>query len=683
MQFIYPLFLWSLIALAIPVIIHLFNFRKYKKVYFTNVKLFTELQEDNRTRNKLKNYLILASRLLALACLLLAFAQPFFPNKNNSTIQGAKNYVSIYIDNSLSMEANEKQGTLLDAAKRKALAIVDAYSEADKFQVISNEFTGSQQRLLNKEDAKAVVYNLKLQASTQTLANVVNRQQAALAGVVGNKHSYIISDFQNNTTPTTLQGLDTAITFTMLPVQNTATPNVYIDTAYFNTPTHRIGGAEELLVKITNDGASAVQALSVNLTLNGAQVAIGEATIAAKASTVVTLNYTNRTANYNVGTVSIKDFPITFDNTLHLAYNVANASTVAIVTNTPNSAVALAYGQDSYFKTTTYSTTTINYSQLRRNNVIVLDELTELSTGLVSELQLAVNNGVVLVVFPAANAAMQNYNALLAPLGGGAFTSIDTNKLSLKDINTQSNLLSGIFEKNKVSAQTNWPAINYHYGYQATSVGAKQLLSLTNGHTYLQQIKHGKGQVYVFTAPHSKPYTTVNNHALFLPLLYQMAFSATNQHGLYSTIGNLSTVLIDTLAAGENNIHLQLNDSADVIPEQQKLQGGTQLLLNNELLQHGVYNVTLNNKILQPLALNNSTTESILSYYTPAQLNEVLHNNNPTATIEVLNSTTDNVSDAIHTATTGKKLWLYFIVATGVFLLLEIAIIKFWNYTRS
>lgn len=683
MQFIHPTFLWSLLALAIPIIIHLFNFRKYKKVYFTNVKLFTELQEDNRTRNKLKHYLILAARLLAVGCLVLAFAQPYFPNKNNSAVQGAKNYVSIYVDNSLSMEANEKQGTLLDAAKRKALAIIDAYSDADKFQVLSNEFTGSQQRLLNKEDAKATLYNLKLQASTQTLANVINRQTTALAGVVGNKHSYVISDFQNNTSPTTVQGLDTTITFTMLPVQNIATPNVYIDTAYFNTPTHRIGGAEELLVKIINDGAQDIKALSVSLTLNGAQVAIGEATIAPKASTVVTLNYTNRTANYNVGTVSIKDFPITFDNTLHLAYNVANASTVAIVSNSPNSAVALAYGQDAYFKTTTYTTTTINYSQLRRNNVIVLDELTELSSGLIAELQLAVTNGSVLVMFPAPTANVANYNTLLATLNAGAFTGIDTNKLSLKDINTQSNLLNGIFEKNKVSAQTNWPAVNYHYTYQSTSAGAKQLLALTNTHTYLQQIKYGKGQVYVFTAPHRKPYATVSNHALFLPLLYQMAFSATNQHGLYSTIGNLSTVLIDTLAAGENNIHLKLNDSIDVVPEQQKLQGGTQLLLNNELLQHGMYNVMLNNKILHPLALNNITTESVLSYYTPTQLNEVLHNNNPNATIQVLDSTTNSVTEAIHTATTGKKLWLYFILATIVFLLVEIVIIKFWDYKRA
>jgi hypothetical protein len=682
MQFISPLFLWSLLALAIPIVIHLFNFRKYKKVYFTNLKLFTELQEDNRTRNKLKNYLILAARLLALACLIIAFAQPFLPNKNNSQIQGAKNYVSIYIDNSLSMEANEKKGTLLDASKRKALEIIDAYSEADKFQLLTNEFSGSQQRLLNKEDAKALLYNLKLSAATQTLSNVTSRQQAILATENGNKHAYLASDFQTNSIPTNVKSLDTSITWTLIPIQNIATPNVYVDTAYFKTPTHRIGSTEELVVKITNTGTSAIEALSVNLTLNGAQVAIGNAAINANASTSITLTYVNRTPNWNTGTITIKDFPITFDNTLNIAYNVVNTSNVAIISNTTNSAVASAYGLDIYFKLQSYTPTNINYGQLRRNNVIVLDELTELTSGLVAELQLAVSNGAVLVIFPGVNAKLNSYNALLTTLGAGSFTSIDTNKLTLKDLNTNNNLLAGVFEKKSELNKTNWPAINYHYKYSGVGVGAQQLLSLANSDTYLQQIKRNKGIVYVFTAPHSKPYTTVDNHALFLPLLYQMAFSATSNASLYATIGNLSTVTIDTIAAGENNLHLQLNNGTDIIPEQQKLQNGTQLILNNELLQQGLYNVMLNNKKIIPLALNNITSESILTYYTTEQLTSTLQTNNPNANINVLNETSANISNAIHAATTGRKLWLYFIIAALVFLLLEIAVIKFWDYKK-
>ena len=89
MQFIYPQILWALLALAIPVIIHLFHFRRFKKVYFTNVKFLKEIKEEKSTRNKLRNLLVLICRLLAYAFIIFAFAQPFI-SKNETTKTGKK-----------------------------------------------------------------------------------------------------------------------------------------------------------------------------------------------------------------------------------------------------------------------------------------------------------------------------------------------------------------------------------------------------------------------------------------------------------------------------------------------------------------------------------------------------------------------------------------------------------------
>ena len=82
MHFLYPAFLFALLSLAIPVIIHLFNFRKYQKVYFSNVQFLKEVQEQQSYRRNLKERLILACRLLALTFLVLAFAKPYFPGNN-------------------------------------------------------------------------------------------------------------------------------------------------------------------------------------------------------------------------------------------------------------------------------------------------------------------------------------------------------------------------------------------------------------------------------------------------------------------------------------------------------------------------------------------------------------------------------------------------------------------------
>ena len=111
MEFLYPNFLFALAALAIPIILHLFYFRRFKKVYFTNVRFLKEVKEETSARSKLRNLLVLAMRLLALLFLVLAFAQPFIP-QDVEVKQGDK-AVSVFIDNSFSMSALGQEVPLL------------------------------------------------------------------------------------------------------------------------------------------------------------------------------------------------------------------------------------------------------------------------------------------------------------------------------------------------------------------------------------------------------------------------------------------------------------------------------------------------------------------------------------------------------------------------------------------
>ncbi len=161
MNFLYPGFLFALLTVAIPVIIHLFNFRKFKKVYFSNVAFLKEVKEQNSSREKVKNLLILLCRILAIVFLVLAFARPFLPS-GSKIDQNRGNIVSIYIDNSYSMEAVNKEGSLLDEAKRKAKEIVKAFQINDRFQLLTNDFEGKHQRLLNGDELLQAVDEVKI-----------------------------------------------------------------------------------------------------------------------------------------------------------------------------------------------------------------------------------------------------------------------------------------------------------------------------------------------------------------------------------------------------------------------------------------------------------------------------------------------------------------------------------------
>ncbi|MBL4710371.1 MAG: BatA domain-containing protein, partial [Flavobacteriales bacterium] len=119
MKFIAPEFLYALGFLAIPILIHLFNFRRYKTVKFSQVRFLKSVKKQTQSTSKLKHIIVLLCRCFALAALVLAFAQPIL-EKDNQPIAVGKKGVVIYLDNSFSMQANAEVGSLLDLAKSKA-----------------------------------------------------------------------------------------------------------------------------------------------------------------------------------------------------------------------------------------------------------------------------------------------------------------------------------------------------------------------------------------------------------------------------------------------------------------------------------------------------------------------------------------------------------------------------------
>ena len=119
MLFKNPEILYALFLLVIPILIHLFQLRRFKKTPFTNVAFLETVIQNTRKSSSLKKWLILATRLLAIACLVIAFAGPYIP-ATNLALQSRETL--IFIDNSFSMQATGKKGDLLTEAKQDVLA---------------------------------------------------------------------------------------------------------------------------------------------------------------------------------------------------------------------------------------------------------------------------------------------------------------------------------------------------------------------------------------------------------------------------------------------------------------------------------------------------------------------------------------------------------------------------------
>lgn len=680
MIFAYPAFLWALLAVSIPVIIHLFNFRKYKKVYFTNVKFLKALQQETQSKSRLKELLILAARILAIACLVLAFAQPILPNHTGAKQLGKKS-ISIYLDNSFSMEAVNKQGTLLDNAKRRATEIINAFGNGDKFQIISNDFEGKQQRLLSKEDALTAIEEVKLSSAVKNASQVIKRQSDFLNGQKSKqKQIYLISDLQQSTFDATAFVNDTAIDVNIVPLKANQTANVYIDSCWFESPVQQKGFILKLHATIVNRSSKPIEAGSARLFLNQQAIALSSFSIEAEAEKEITFSFECKQNGINYGSIQLEDYPVTFDDELLFTFNSQlNISTVLINGNNANSGTYFntLMQNDSLFRFKAFSEAAIDYAAFKSTHLLILNEVEQWSNGLLSELEKYTQKGGSLVIIPALNANLKDYETAYNYLKLPLILTKDTHALRVNSLKENPLFYEGVFEK--IEERVNLPLISQHYVHVKNSRSSGQtILSLQNGDFFIQQIPHQNGSLYLFSSSLSDKASNFGKHALFVPSFIKMAILGLKPIPLFYTVKTNALVTLDQANLSAEAIPHLIESKAkyDVIPEIRNLNGTISLFTQQQIEQQGFYNVKLNNETLKGLAFNFNRKESDLSVLEPEALQTLLSAKN-LSNFKVVSVGENTLTDVVKQDSEGRTLWKFFILLTLVFLLVETLLIRF------
>jgi hypothetical protein len=685
MNFTYPAFLFALVALAIPIIIHLFNFRKFKTVYFSNVRFLKEVKQETQSRSRLKQLLILACRLLAILFLVLAFAQPYLPVKNKKVIPGQK-AVSIFIDNSFSMETINKNGTLLDEAKKRAQEIVSSYKPNDRFQLLTNDFEGKHQRLVNKEEFNTLLDEIKISPATRVLPEIVARQKDVLEQS-GNKVklAYVISDFQKSMVNLTQLKNDTLLDLNFVPLTAALKSNVYIDTCWFDNPVRQLGQIEKLHVRIKNSSDKEIENNSIKLFVNGVQRTLASFSMDAQAQTEVVLSYPNKESGFQQCSVVLNDYPVTFDDAFYFSYEVSK--NVSILSINPSGADELKsqgpylnklFGTDSLFILKNTAENKIEYATLPSHNLIILNELKTISSGLTQELKRFMDNGGSVLVFPAAETDLVAYKAFFTVLTANFYERLDTADTKVDKINLEHPIYKEVFDK-KTASSTNLdlPKVYSHYApSKATRNTEEYLLRLQNGDAFFTKYTVKKGSLFVSSVPLDETFSNFAKHALFVPTLYMIAINSQLPLPLFYTIGKDESIETTTLITGENVYHIRNeSNNFDVIPEHRMLDTKVQINVHNQILQGGNYNLYAGKEKVMPLSFNFNRLESDLLCYTPDEL-QTLEENGQLVNTHILNSGEKSLATVIE-MDEGKKLWKLCILLTLIFLALETLLLKF------
>ncbi len=689
MKFAAPIFLFGLLALAIPILIHLFNFRKYKRIFFTNVRFLREVQHETQSRNRLKHLLVLASRLLAILFLVFAFAQPFIP-RENATVRTGQKRVSIFIDNSFSMDAVNKSGTLLDEAKKDAREIVAAYKADDRFQLLTNDFEGRHQRLLSKEDFLEQLDEVKLSPALRSISEITNRQQDALNAISGtasgNKQAFILSDFQKSISDFSAVKTDTSIQWRTIPIVAQNRNNIYVDSIWFESPVRRIGQQEVLHVRLKSRSEQDMENVPMRLYLNGQAKTPASFNIRANATTDTLIYFTVNEPGLQQGLIEINDYPVTFDDRFYFSFDVLKSIPVLSIRATETNPLLVEsdylqklFGNDSAFVYAAQEETKIDYATFANYRLIVVNSLQKISSGLATELRKFVDNGGSIVVFPGANADLATYRDLLSPMGCPVLDKPDTVKSIVDKIQFEHPLYKGVFEKS--AGNFDLPIAYDHYRISRSSRSAQQpLMTLRNGDLFMSVTPVRKGFVYLCATPLLQAYTNFPRHALFVPTLYQAALFSQPQNKLFYTIDRDATIFPGQVAVASDQV-FHLTDPAkkfDVIPAYVNNQGQSELQVHKQVTDPGNYLVQLDTKTITGAAFNYDRRESDLSVLSSDDLIKsmsdagLIHFSN-------LDAQGKGYTALLTEQDYGIRLWKICIALTLLFLLAEVLLLRFWR----
>ncbi len=688
MSFLYPYLLWGLLAVSIPVIIHLFNFRKFRKVYFTNVRFLEELQHQTRRQSQLRHMLVMLLRMLAIAALVFAFAQPYLPAGNEAGKPGAMNRVCIHIDDSFSMEASTEQGNLLETARSRAREIVSAFSTADLFMITSNAFEGRQQRWISQEEALRQIDDINISPYALKLSEVTDRLNDRLSRESGEtERVYIVSDFQESMADIDQVATDSSISYYLVPVSASRRENLHVDSCWFATPVHQLGQSVRLVARVVNSSGQDFEKVPLKLIVNGSQKALAAFDIRSESFVDVELPFTSNEPGIHYATLEITDYPITFDDRFYLVYHVAGSIPVLSINGGEESIYLNSlFGSDSSFRFDNNPVAGIDFGRLQEYELIILHGLNEISSGLSQELGVFLENGGTLLVIPSGNPDLDSYRKFFDQNGTGYYGGLVREETRVSELDLENPLFEDVFERTGASgranmANTDLPKILSYYEIgSGMRSGRTALMTMLNGKPFLVRETAGKGEIYLLSVPLADEYSNFARHAIFVPVMFRIALLSAATDPLFYVIGRDRQVeLRNASFAGDRVLKIAgVDNQFEFIPSHQNLNKRLNLGIMGQVTVAGHYRVLDGDREIRGLGFNYDRMESVMTFADADLLREQTGRYAP-GRFEVMTSKDRPLTDSIKDMNQGTTLWKLFIILALAMLAAEIVLLRYWK----
>ena len=640
MQFKHPEILYALFLLLIPIFIHLFQLRRFQKVDFTNVAFLKKVTIQTRKSSQLKKWLTLLMRLLALACVIIAFAQPFTATK---TALSTKKETVIYIDNSFSMQAKGAKGPMLERALQD---LFDKIGGTEKLSWFTNN---SERKNVTPQDFKnevlSIVYSQNQLTPSQVLLKA-NQLYSKEKDVL--KRLVYLSDFQQKEV---FPEVPTDLILDAVPLKPVKASNISIDSAYIASKNASI---TQLKVKVSNT-TTEISEVPVSLFNKNRLIAKTALDFSGNSNGTVTFDIDN--SEEFIGELQINEPNIPFDNSLFFNINKPGKIKVLAINEVDGNFLQRLFEKEE-FQFTQQTFKTLNYNEIPDQNFIVLNELKEIPASLATALKSFSDNGGSVLVIPASLADLSSYNNFLLTMALGTLSEEKIQEKMITKIVFSHPLFKDVFEKEVENFQ--YPKVNAFY---SVSSNATPAIGFEDNQSFLLQ----KNKTYLFTAPINKENSNFQNSPLVVPTIYNMALQSLPLPRLYYTIGQQNAIAVP-VKLGPDEILTVKDSTEQFIPLQQTKANYVLVTTTDKPNKAGNYQIVKKTEFLENISFNYSRSESELQYLNPEDWEGA----------EVYSSVND-LFDAIEDANAINSFWKWFAIFALLFLLFEMLILKFYK----
>ena len=653
MQFKHPEILYTLFALLIPVLIHLFQLQRFTKTPFTNVSFLKEIELQTRKSSRLKKWLILVARLLAFTAIIIAFAQPYF--FKNDTLKSWSTV--IYLDNSLSMQAEGERGELL---KRAIQDLVVNIPNNGDYSLLTNDQVFID---LTKESLIDQLKNIEYTSQKFDLNSILLKGQQILGNYVDSYQKFLlISDFQQGDSAEKVYSIEDnlanqKIKFDYIQLISKIESNVAIDSVYLSESKL---DSRTIAVSLKNQGKR-VENLILSALQN--QIIVAKITVNISANDIkeVLLRIPN-----NVTNISLKlDYQdrFDFDNTHFISFKKNDKINVLLLTE-ENTYLERIYTNDE-FSLSKKQLTEIGFDLIDMQNLVLVEGLNNISVALQNKFVDFVEKGGSLVLIPTKKDQIENINSIFNTLNLGLLKDKIQDSILVTKIHFSHPILQNVFEKEVRNFQ--YPKANIYF--EGIYKDEQPILTFENQEAFITQFRKKNGSIFWIASPLDIGSSNFTNAPLIVPVFYNIGKQSVKQTQLSYRVSIENQIVVPFEIQQDAVLHIS-NPESDFIPRQ-KIQPKKVILYTDEQPHNaGFYEVMYKNNSIHNLAYNYIKDESNLLFLDMHKLTEI------NASIQSFNSI-ENALSALSEEQNSIAYFKWFVMLALLFLFIEILLLKF------